>query len=80
MHSTDYLAEAAKAHAVIESGSVQGYENDVEAGVMAFLNALDGTGVRVSVIEFDALAALHVAVNPTRSVPVVSTLPEVVEF
>ncbi len=39
-----------------ESGSVSGYEADVEAGVMGFLQALDGTGVRVSVIEFDALA------------------------
>jgi len=39
-----------------ESGSIQGSENDVEAGVMAFLTALNGTGARVSVIEFNALA------------------------
>ena len=39
-----------------ESGSLNGYQNDVEAGVMAFMNALDGTGVRVSIIEFSALA------------------------
>src|SRR5688572_27082309 len=51
-----------------ESGSVQGYEGDVEAGVMAFLTALNGTGARVSVIEFNALARTvnnYVAVNGT---------------
>src|SRR5690606_16023503 len=39
-----------------ESGSINGFEDDVEDGVMAFLNALIGTGVSVGVIEFGPLA------------------------
>jgi hypothetical protein len=41
-----------------ESGSIAGYEGDVENGVMAFLNALNGTGVNVAIVEFGPLATL----------------------
>jgi hypothetical protein len=39
-----------------ESGSIQGFETDVENGAMAFINALTGTGVNIAVIEFNELA------------------------
>lgn len=39
-----------------ESGSIDGFEQDVEDGAMAFLNALNGTGARVAVIEFNETA------------------------
>ncbi|MDQ3015304.1 MAG: VWA domain-containing protein, partial [Bacteroidota bacterium] len=39
-----------------ESGSISGFQGDVKNGVMAFLNALNGTGMNIAIIEFNALA------------------------
>jgi hypothetical protein len=39
-----------------ESGSISGNEEDVEDGVLAFLNAINGQDAQVALVEFDNLA------------------------
>ena len=41
-----------------ESGSIGGSEGDVEAGTMAFLSSLIGTGAEIAIIEFSVSANL----------------------
>ena len=50
-----------------ESGSIGGFEQDVEDGVMAFVSELDGTGAEIALIEFAPTATVvsdYVEVTP----------------
>ena len=50
-----------------ESGSLSGSRMDVENGVLSFVNALNGSGAQLAIIEFSTYASLVTGYTPMNS-------------